>query len=341
MSTELVLVISDISIPFKSSDIDSQFKSILVPNKINHLLCLGNIGNQDTLYWLQNLSSNFQVVKGEFDIDQNYPEKKTVQIGSFKIGMIHGHQVLPPGDIEALANIQRELDCDIFLSGFTHKYNIKIYDNKLFLNPGSITGSLSPLMEDCVPSFILLAISDDELTIYSYILNDKNDKFQVGQIEYKKGVNELKIVKEIKFDDEEDEVDNKENNKDEKNKDEINKDENNKENNEEKKEEIKEEKKEEKKEENNIENKEENIKERSIEKNENNINNESKNNIEEKPKEENNININNKENSEQESSTEGIILENKPQIQNVNQEVKEEEKKEINENEIKNDSIQE
>ena len=44
-----------------------------------------------------------------------------------------------------------------------------------------------------------------------------------------------------------------------------------------------------------------------------------------------------KENSEQESSTEGIILENKPQIQNVNQEVKEEEKKEIKENEIKND----
>ena len=328
MPTELVLVISDISIPFKSSDIDSQFKSILVPNKINHLLCLGNIGNQDTLYWLQNLSSNFHAVKGEFDIDQNYPEKKTVQIGSFKIGMIHGHQVLPPGDIEALANIQRELDCDIFLSGFTHKYNIKIYDNKLFLNPGSITGSLSPLMEDCVPSFILLAITDDELTIYSYILNDKNDKFQVGQIEYKKGVNELKIVKEIKFDEEEDEVDNKENNKDEKNKDEINK-----ENNEEKKEEIKEEKKEEKK--------EENIKENSIEKNENNINNENKNNIEEKTKEENNININNNENNEQENSTEGIILENKPQIQNVNPEVKEEEKKEISESEIKTDSIQE
>ena len=216
MPTELVLVVSDISIPFKSPDIDSQFKSILVPNKINHLLCLGNIGNQDTLYWLQNLSSNFQAVKGEFDIDKNYPEKKSIQIGSFKIGMIHGHQVLPAGDIEALANVQRELDCDILLSGFTHKYNINIYDNKLFLNPGSITGSLSPMMEDSVPSFILMAISDDELTIYSYILNDKNDKFQVGQLEYKKGDNELKIVKEIKFDEEEDEVDNKENNNEEK-----------------------------------------------------------------------------------------------------------------------------
>ena len=318
MPTELVMVVSDISIPFKSPDIDSQFKSILVPNKINHLLCLGNIGNQDTLYWLQNLSSNFQAVKGEFDINQNYPEKKSVQIGSFKIGMIHGHQVLPAGDIEALSNIQRELDCDILLSGFTHKYNVSIYDNKLFLNPGSITGSLSPMMEDSVPSFILMAISDDELTIYSYVLNDRNDKFQVGQLEYKKGDNELKIVKEIKFDEEEDEVDNKENN------------------NEEKKEENNIENKEEKKEENNIEKKEEN---NNIENSENNINND--NNIEEKPKEENNININNNENNEQENNTEGIILENKPQIESQNQEVKEEEKNEINENEIKTDNIEE
>ena len=318
MPTELVMVVSDISIPFKSPDIDSQFKSILVPNKINHLLCLGNIGNQDTLYWLQNLSSNFQAVKGEFDINQNYPEKKSVQIGSFKIGMIHGHQVLPAGDIEALSNIQRELDCDILLSGFTHKYNVSIYDNKLFLNPGSITGSLSPMMEDSVPSFILMAISDDELTIYSYVLNDRNDKFQVGQLEYKKGDNELKIVKEIKFDEEEDEVDNKENNNEEK------KEENNIENNRERKEE------------NNTEKKEEN---NNIENSENNINND--NNIEEKPKEENNININNNENNEQENNTEGIILENKPQIESQNQEVKEEEKNEINENEIKTDNIEE
>ena len=211
MSTELVLVLSDILIPFKSPDVDAQFKSILVPNKINHLLCLGNIGNQDTLYWLQNLTPDFQPIRGEFDIEQKYPEKKTVEIGSFKIGMLHGHQILPAGNIEALSNIQRELDCDILLSGFTHKYNISINENKLFMNPGSLTGCLSPMMEDFVPSFILMAINGDEMTIYSYVLNDKNDKFQVGQIEYTKGSSELKIIKEIRFDEDEEDVDNKEN----------------------------------------------------------------------------------------------------------------------------------
>ena len=74
MSTELVLLVSDLLIPLKSPDIDSQFKSILVPNKIQHVLCLGNIGNQQTFDWLHGLSGDFHVVKGDFDINKNLPE---------------------------------------------------------------------------------------------------------------------------------------------------------------------------------------------------------------------------------------------------------------------------
>ena len=261
MTTELVLVLSDISVPLKSPSINDQFKSILLPNKITHLLCLGNIGNQDTLYWLQNLSSNLHIVKGDYDIYKNYPEKKVVQIGSFRLGMIHGHQILPPEDTDALLDIQRELDCDVLLSGFTYKYSINIHGNKLFLNPGSITGGLSPLMDECVPSFILMAIIGDEMVIYSYVLNDKNEKFQVGQIEYKKGSNKLKIIKEIKFD-EDIEIEDKNNINNENNKENIDI---NKENN------------------------------------ENIINNDKKNITEEKPKENNNNNIeNNSENNNEE-----------------------------------------
>ena len=296
MTTELVLVLSDISVPLKSPSIDDQFKSILLPNKITHLLCLGNIGNQDTLYWLQNLSTNLHIVKGDYDIYKNYPEKKVVQIGSFRLGMIHGHQILPPEDTDALLDIQRELDCDVLLSGFTYKYSINIHGNKLFLNPGSITGGLSPLMDECVPSFILMAIIGDEMVIYSYVLNDRNEKFQVGQIEYKKGSNELKIIKEIKFD-EDIEIEDKNNINNENNKENIDI---NKENN------------------------------------ENIINNDKKNITEEKPKENNNNIENNSENNNEE-----VIYDNKPQIQNENQEIKEEENKEINNNEIKEDKIDE
>ena len=254
MSTELVLVLSDILVPLKYPNIDKQFKSILLPNKINHLLCLGNIGNQDVYYWLEGLSPNFDIVKGDFDIYQNYPEKKVIQIGAFKIGMIHGHQLIPPDDLETLSNIQRELDCDVLISGYTYKYGINIYENKLYLNPGSISGGLSPLMEECIPSFMLLAITGEEMVIYSYVLSDKNEKFEVGQVDYMKGSNEIKVVKSIKIEEDEDEKINDEKEK------EPNNDINNKNNNEE----------------NYKEEKEKSNEEKQIEEN-NNINNENEN----------------------------------------------------------------
>ena len=119
MNPELILVVSDMFVPNRQADISEEFKTILSPNKLQHVLSLGNIGSKESYDWLRGLSNDFHCVKGEFD-EINAPEKKVVQIGEFKIGMIHGHQVLPWGDHEALANVQRELGCDILLSGHTH-----------------------------------------------------------------------------------------------------------------------------------------------------------------------------------------------------------------------------
>lgn len=37
------------------------------------------------------------------------------------LGVVHGHQVGPVGDIDALHGIARQLDVDILVSGHTHK----------------------------------------------------------------------------------------------------------------------------------------------------------------------------------------------------------------------------
>ena len=197
MSTELVLIVSDLFIPLRTPELDAQFRSILLPNKIQHVLCLGNVGNQETFDWLHSLSSDFHSIRGDYDINKNLPEKLSLQIGNFKIGMIHGHQIIPMGDLEILSSVQRELDCDILASGYTHQLSANIKENKLYLNPGSISGALSPLNEDCIPSFILMVLQGDDATIYSYVLSDKTKKFEVGQMEYFRGSNELKIVKAI------------------------------------------------------------------------------------------------------------------------------------------------
>lgn len=75
----------------------------------------------------------------------NYPEQKVVTVGQFKIGLIHGHQVIPWGDMASLALLQRQLDVDILISGHTHKFEAFENENKFYINPGSATGAYTAL----------------------------------------------------------------------------------------------------------------------------------------------------------------------------------------------------
>jgi vacuolar protein sorting-associated protein 29 len=193
MNPELVLVVGDMFVPQRAPDIDPQFKQILIPNKLQHVLSLGNIGSRESYDWLRSLSNDFHGVKGDYD-EGDMPEKKLVTIGEFKIGMIHGHQVLPWGDTDSLSCISRQLDCDIFISGNTHQIGVKVLDNKLYINPGSISGAFSDIVADPSPSFILMVLTGTEAIVYLYVLNDRTQKFDVSKVEYRKGGEKYNIV---------------------------------------------------------------------------------------------------------------------------------------------------
>lgn len=195
MNPELVLVVGDMFVPMRSPDISEQFKSILIPNKLQHVLSLGNIGSRESYDWLKSLSNDFHCVKGDFD-EVDMPEKKTVQIGEFKIGMIHGHQVIPWGDEVALGNIQRELGCDILLWGHSHQIDVKVREGKFYINPGSISGAFSYNSPDPTPSFVLMILQGEDAIVYSYCLNDKKAKFDVSKLEFSKNTGEIKKVEE-------------------------------------------------------------------------------------------------------------------------------------------------
>ena len=195
MNPELVLVVGDMFVPQRAPDISEQFKSILIPNKLQHVLSLGNIGSRESNDWLKSLSNDFHQVKGDFD-EGDIPEKKVVQIGEFKIGMVHGHQVLPWGDPEALSNVQRELGCDILLSAHTHQIDVRAKERKFFINPGSISGAFSHLMPDPTPSLVLMVLQGEDAIVYLYVLNDKKQKFQVSKLEFSKTSGDFKKADE-------------------------------------------------------------------------------------------------------------------------------------------------
>ena len=112
--------------------------------------------------WLSPLRCSRAQVRGDFDdgtflpnVADGLPETKMVKIGQFQLGLCHGHQVVPWGDAEALGALQRQLDCDVLITGHTHVFSAYEREGKLYINPGSATGAFSPsfaLDKDPVPS---------------------------------------------------------------------------------------------------------------------------------------------------------------------------------------------
>ena len=57
----------DFHIPMRAVAIPPEFKEMLVPDKVQQVICTGNVGNRETVDWLKGLSDKFSMVKGEFD----------------------------------------------------------------------------------------------------------------------------------------------------------------------------------------------------------------------------------------------------------------------------------
>ena len=88
-------VVGDFHIPERKSAIPSKFRDILVPGKIQHILCTGNITGRESLDFLRNLAGDVHVVRGQCDPTSSWPEEKILKMGRLKIGLTHGHQVIP------------------------------------------------------------------------------------------------------------------------------------------------------------------------------------------------------------------------------------------------------
>lgn len=132
-----------------------------MPNKMQHVLCTGNMGSKKQFEELRSLAPNVHVVAGNYEYNspifgsfgdsslfapgplssqkdqQTFPETKVIQVGEVRVGLIHGHQVIPWGDHMALAMFRRRLDVDVLISGHTHKTEVTEHDGYYHINPVS------------------------------------------------------------------------------------------------------------------------------------------------------------------------------------------------------------
>ncbi|KAI8621599.1 Metallo-dependent phosphatase-like protein [Chytriomyces sp. MP71] len=145
----LVLVIGDLHIPYRAADLPAKFKKLLVPGKIHKVLCTGNVNSREALDTLRAVCADMTAVVGDFDDpsvligNAPLPTTAALTIGNVRIGLVHGHTVVPWGDRLALSAVARELDVDVLVSGHTHAFEAFESEGRFYLNPGSATGAFS------------------------------------------------------------------------------------------------------------------------------------------------------------------------------------------------------
>ncbi|KAK9844517.1 hypothetical protein WJX74_003511 [Apatococcus lobatus] len=185
----LVLCIGDLHIPHRAVDLPQKFKQLLVPGKIHYILSPGNLCSQEVLEYFKSVCSNTHITKGDFDDDSSFADNEVLELGDFRIGVCHGHQVVPCGDTDALALLQRRLNVDILVSGHTHEFMAMQHEDRILINPGSATGAFSSLNPSAHPSFVLMDINGSKASVYLYNLIE--EEVRVEKMEFTKAASKL------------------------------------------------------------------------------------------------------------------------------------------------------
>ncbi|KAL9183293.1 hypothetical protein ACHAXT_005080 [Thalassiosira profunda] len=199
---ELALVLGDHHIPSRATGIPPPFLRMLVPGKMQHVVCTGNVGcaeEYDRLKGLVGNASAVHCVAGEYDFlsgigeggvtgsaagGPSFPETKVLRLGQFRVGIIGGHRAVPWGDLGALAMVRRRLDVDVLVCGGERKEGVVEYEGGYYIFPGSITGAYSASNPSVNPSFILLAVQGNKVVCYVYELKD--GEVDVSKTEFSK-----------------------------------------------------------------------------------------------------------------------------------------------------------
>lgn len=57
----------DLHLPNRASDLPNKFRKLLVPGKIQQIVCTGNVCDRETLDYLRTIAGDVHVVRGDWD----------------------------------------------------------------------------------------------------------------------------------------------------------------------------------------------------------------------------------------------------------------------------------
>ena len=171
--SQLVLVFGDAHIPSRRDSIPAPFYEHIEHTSYDMALITGDLVREDDMRAaLPPLPRSFIVV-GNMDYGSRYNFHEQVQLDDFNVLLMHGTQLRPRGNIKQLWEIVQEIGADVAIHGHTHTAKIEIHKDRLFLNPGTISGATGGWGGRTDASFIELEVNKNELAVRLFLTDWK------------------------------------------------------------------------------------------------------------------------------------------------------------------------
>ncbi len=167
--TYRVLVFGDAHIPSRRDAVPCEFYEHIKNTDYDMTLITGDLVKEsDMRAALPPLPRSF-IVTGNMDYNSAYNFHEKIQLDDFNVLLIHGTQLSPRGNLEQLWEVLQQIGGDVAVHGHTHKAAIDLHRDRLFLNPGTISGATGGWGGRTDASFIEIAVNEDQMHVVLHI----------------------------------------------------------------------------------------------------------------------------------------------------------------------------
>lgn len=166
-----VLIFGDLHIPTRRDSLPEEFSKRIAQTRYDLALITGDLVREEEVRAVMPPLPTCYIVQGNMDFGASYEFHHRLKIEDLNFLLLHGTQLRPRGNIEQLYKILLNVDGDVAVHGHTHVPSIDLYNDRLFLNPGTITGATGGRGGRKDASFIELEVSGTELSVTLFITN--------------------------------------------------------------------------------------------------------------------------------------------------------------------------
>ncbi|MDM7275680.1 MAG: YfcE family phosphodiesterase [Thermoprotei archaeon] len=158
MAEARILVVSDSHIPDRADEIPREISGFMEEGEPYDIVVhAGDLTSRSTLEYFTSLGPKAYIVQGNMDW-LDLPDYEVFEVHGVKIGVVHGDQVYPRGDLRRLTRIAGDLGVRVLVWGHTHKPLLAKVGNVIHINPGSITGAYSGAGASYGPSLVIARV---------------------------------------------------------------------------------------------------------------------------------------------------------------------------------------